>query len=77
MEIEDHLAAAEHLVKRIEAGEMRLAEAIAAFREVCAHLAASDVLLATAEVEVRELLGTAADLESPADERHDLARRDV
>lgn len=58
MELEDHLAAAENLVRQIERGEMRLSEAINAFREACHHLAESERLLGEARVEVERILTT-------------------
>jgi exodeoxyribonuclease VII small subunit len=61
MEFEDHLIAAEAIVRDLEKGEMRLTEAIAAFRKACEHISESERLLDVARVEVERLVaGTRA-----------------
>jgi exodeoxyribonuclease VII small subunit len=59
MEFEDHLAAAEAIVRSLERGEMRLSEAIAAFRKACEHVQEGERLLAQAQVEVERLVAVA------------------
>jgi exodeoxyribonuclease VII small subunit len=56
LEIEDHLVAAETIVRKLENGEMRLAEAISAFREACDHLSAGEQMLVAAKAEVERLV---------------------
>ena len=58
MEFEDHLAAIETIVRRLERGDMRLNEALEAFRTACHHIRESEMLLEVAAQEVRELTAT-------------------
>lgn len=58
MEFEDHLAAIETIVRRLERGDMRLNEALEAFRTACHHVRESEMLLEVAAEEVRELTAT-------------------
>jgi exodeoxyribonuclease VII small subunit len=60
MEFEDHLAAAEKLVRQLERGDMRLVEAISAFRAACEHVAEGERLLEAARVEVQRLVARPA-----------------
>lgn len=60
MEFEDHLEAAEALVRRIESGNLRLTEAIEAFRGACEHTHEAQRLLEAARAEVNRLVESAA-----------------
>lgn len=58
MEFEDHLAAIETIVRRLERGDMRLSEALEAFRTACYHIRESENLLEAARLEVQQLIAT-------------------
>lgn len=60
MEFEDHVVAVEAIVRQLERGDMRLNEAIEAFREACAHVQEGERLLEAARVEVYRLVDAAA-----------------
>lgn len=56
MELEDHMVAAEAIVRQLEKGDMRLNEAIDAFRRACEHVEAGERLLKEARLEVERLV---------------------
>lgn len=56
MEFEDHVSAAEAIVRELERGDLRLSAAIEAFREACAHVEKGERLLEAARVEVHRLV---------------------
>lgn len=59
LEFEDHLIAAEAIVRDLERGDMRLTDAIAAFRQACEHISEGERLLSAARVEVQRLVSGA------------------
>lgn len=59
LEFEDHLVAAERIVHDLERGDMRLTDAITAFRQACEHITESERLLAAARIEVQRLVSGA------------------